>query len=165
MSVLATPPDCAVMYPHTPHYHMVPQSTWSSSAAQGDTKPLVAWDKAEKERQQCLQLGSSCSPQTASLGRTSERKSTPAPLAAWILIAFSCRDTKDLCQQHVQIVTCKRTCDTFMKYANMTCWAMIWSACVFESLSHALVPVLKISDSLFKVNSQSVSMIHYQHIW
>lgn len=134
MIVLASPADCAVMYSHTPHCHMVPQSIWNTSAAQGDTKPLEAWYKAERQStQQCLQLGGSCSPQTASLGRTSERKSTPAPLATWILIAFSCRDTKYLCKQHVQIVPWKRTCDTFMKYAkyDVLGYDLIW-VCVWK---------------------------------
>lgn len=49
MIVLATPADCAVMYSHTPHCHMVPQSVWNTSAAQGDTKPLGAWYKAERQ--------------------------------------------------------------------------------------------------------------------
>lgn len=75
-------------------------------------------DRALEEPQQRLRLGSSCSPPPASLGGTSERKPTPAPLATSVLIAFSCRDTKYLCKQRVQIATCKRTCDAFMKYAK-----------------------------------------------
>lgn len=141
--------------PHGPTVHLEYQRS------QGDTKPLGAWCKAERQSTERATAVSAArqllQPQTASLGRTSERKSTPAPLATWILIAFSCRDPKYLCKQHVQIVTHKCKCDTFMKYANMMCWAMIWSECVFESLSHALVHALKISDSLFKVNRANLS--------
>lgn len=102
--------------PHGPTAHLEYQcrTGWHKTAG----NLVQSRDRSLKEPQQCLQLSSSCSPQTASLGRKSERKSTPAPLATWILIAFSCRDTKYLCKQHVQIVTCKRTCDTFMKYAK-----------------------------------------------
>lgn len=145
---------------HVLPYSSLPHAHSPSGAAVQHRATQNHWEPGTKHRDTALkepQLGSSCSPQPASLRRASERKSTPAPFTAWTLIVFSCRDTKYLCKQHVQIVTCKRTCDNFMKYANMTCWAMIWSACVFESLSHALVRVLKISDSLFKVNRANLS--------
>lgn len=124
------------------------------------------WDRALEEPQPCLQLGSSCSPQPASLGRMKEGKSTPAPLPAWVLIASSSRDTKYLCKQCVQILTCKCTCDTFMKYAK------------YDTLGYDLLCVYiwkpfpwfgsgteHFWQFVWGKQSQSVSMIHYQHIW
>lgn len=93
-SALATGADCAVCTPVLPvatWSHM--PSTWRTSAAQRGTKPLGVLmkrrdralmkrrDRAPEQLQQRLKLGSSCSPQPASLGRTSERKPTPALFA------------------------------------------------------------------------------------
>lgn len=64
------------------------------------------------------QCSPACSSAATMPGRASQRKSVPTPLAMWGLIGFSCSNTEYLCKQHVQTVTCKCTCDAFMKYAK-----------------------------------------------
>lgn len=84
MSAVATRADCAVRTPvllvatwsygpsGVPAQHKVAQNHWEPCMKQRD--------KALEELQQCLRLGSSCSPQPVSLGRMNEKKSPPAPL-------------------------------------------------------------------------------------
>lgn len=102
----------------------------------------------------------------ALLGRMSERKSTPAPLVTWVLIAFFSRATKYLCKQHVQIVTCKRTCDTFMKYANYNALGYdLICMCIWKPFPCFGSGAEHFWQFVWGKQSQSVRMIHYQHIW
>lgn len=170
MSSLDTWADCAICPP-------VPQvAPWSHSPLGALVQHRVAqnhWgpcmkrrDRTLEELQPRLQLDSSCSPQPASLGRMREGKSTPAPLATWVLIAFSCRDTKYLCKQHFRILTCKCTCDTFMKYAKYdTLGYDLLCVCIWNPFPCFGSGTERFWQFVWGKQSQSVSMIHYQHIW
>lgn len=139
----------------------------SGSAEWHKTIGSLVWSRktAQEELQQCLQLGSSCSPQPALLGRTTERNSTPASLAPRVLIAFSCRDTKYLRKQCVQIVTCKRTCDTFMKYSKYDVLGYDpISVCIWKSFPCFGLSTEHFWQFVWGKQSQSVSVFHYQHI-
>lgn len=107
-----------------------------------------------------------CSSVATMPGRASQRNPAPTPLAMWGLIGFSCSNTEYLCKQHVQTVTCKRTCDTFMKYAKYDMlrydlnYMCIWKPfpCFGSGTEHFW-------QFVWGKQIQSVSMIHKENIW
>ena len=170
MSTRATRAECAVCAPALPvatRPHSLPGVPAQRGVAQNHREPsMKPGHRVLEELRQCSQLSSSCSPQPALPSGTSKRKFTPAPLATGVLIAFSCRDTKYLCKQYIQIATCKCTYDTFMKYVkyvvlsyDLIC-VYIWKPfpCFGSGTEHFW-------QFVWGKQSQSVSMIHYQHIW
>ena len=165
----ASRPCC--LYCCTPSCHVVPQFIWSTSAAQSGPKQLGALYEAEGQSMGGTEHGRNYSSVCSSAAPAApsqpcwadrERKSTPAPLATWVLIAFSCRDTKYLCKQCVQIVTCKRTCDTFMKYAkyDVLGYGLI-CVCIWKPFPCFGLGTEHFWQFVWGKQSQSVSMIHY----
>lgn len=107
-----------------------------------------------------------CSSAATMPGTASQRKPAPTPLATWGLIGFSCNNTKYLCKQHVQPVTCKRTCDAFMKYAkyDVLGYDLIYM-CIWKPFPCFGLGTERFWQFVWGKQIQSVSMIHKQHIW
>lgn len=141
--------------------HMVLWSIWSTSAAQSGTKPLGALYEAEGQStggttavfaaRQLLQ------PPASLAGQNEWEKIPSCPIRheSWLLSLVEIpnifvNSVFGLLHANVHVIP-------LWNMQNMMHGAMIWSACVFESLFHALVQVLNISDSLFEVNRANLS--------